>query len=171
MNPPEITQETFNEALAWDTKVFSGRTYEKAAQEFNQYAMDHLFGDGLPLVLPTQDLVDEMLSGTTRDRNEVFGMMKMRGGIISIEKIAINTVMAGGKPEHLPVIIALMEAYANGWENDKMWYHAMSTGAFSIGLGAVISGPIAKELGLADDRGYMGSGHDANNLIGRALRL
>ena len=170
-NPTPITQETFNQALSWQTKNFSGATYEKAAQEFNSYAMENLFGDGLPLVLPTEELVNEMLAGTTRDRNEILGKIKMRGGVITIEKIAINTVMAGAKPEHMPVLIAAMEVYANGWENDKMWYHNMSTGAYSVGITVVLNGPLAKELGVSDGRGVMGAGHEANNLIGRAFRM
>jgi hypothetical protein len=170
-NPPEITQKTYNEALAWETKTFTGATYDKTVQEFNNYAMEYKFGDGLPLVLPTQALVDEMLAGTTRDKDEVLGLMKMRGGIITVEKIAINAVMAGAKPEYLPVLIAAMESYANGWEYDKAWYHNMSTGAFSIGIVLVLNGPLAKELNLANDRGYAGAGHEANNLIGRAFRM
>ncbi|MDR0491971.1 MAG: fibronectin type III domain-containing protein [Oscillospiraceae bacterium] len=171
INPPEITQMTFNEALGWKTKDFSGVTYEKAAAAFYEYSMEYMFGDGLPLIPPTAPLVEDMLAGTTRDRNEVLGMMKMRGGVITIEKIAINAVMAGAKPEHMPVLIAAMEAYANGWENDKMWYHNMSTGAYSVGITMIINGPLAKELGIDNGRGFTGSGHEANNLIGRAFRL
>ena len=170
-NPPPITQETFNKALSWQTKNFTGATYEKAAQEFNSYAMENLFGDGLPLVLPTEELVNEMLAGTTRDRNEILGKIKMRGGVVTVEKIAINAVMAGAKPEHMPVLIAAMEVYSNGWENDKMWYHNMSTGAYSVGITVVLNGPLAEELGLSSGRGVMGAGHEANNLIGRAIRM
>ena len=169
-NPPPITMETFNAAKAWETKEFTGATYSAASRAFNDYAVAHDFGDGLPLVVPTQELVDEMLQGTTRDRNEVLGMIKMRGGIITVEKVAINAVMAGAKPEYLPVIIAAMEAYTAGWEFDKMWYHPMTSGG-AFNLGMIISGPIAEELGLHSNTGFMGSGYDGNSTIGRSIRL
>jgi len=169
MNPPEITQATFN-AADWTTKEFTGRTFEAAARAFNEYAMENRFGDGLPLVVPTPALVDEMLTGTSRDRDEVLGKMKMRGGIITIEKIAINAVMAGANPEYLPVIIAAMEAYAGGWEFDKMWYHPMSSGG-PFNMGVLISGPLAEELGMSMTTGWTGAANHANNTIGRAIRM
>jgi hypothetical protein len=169
-NPLPITQTTYNSAKEWDTRAFTGSSYGAAARAFNDYAVEHYFGDGLPLVVPTPELVEEMLAGTTRDRNEVLGMLKMRGGIITVEKIAINAVMAGAKPEYLPVIIAAMEAYAAGWEFDKMWYHPMTSGG-AFNLAIILSGPISKELGLHENTGYMGSGYEANSTIGRSVRL
>ena len=169
-NPTPITMETFNSAKAWETKEFTGVSYAAASRAFNDYAVAHDFGDGLPLVPPTPELVEEMLQGTTRDRNEVLGMIKMRGGIVTIEKIAINAVMAGAKPEYLPVIIAAMEAYAAGWEFDKMWYHPMTSGG-AFNLAMIISGPISEELGLHANTGFMGSGYDGNSTIGRSIRL
>ncbi|MCL2366669.1 MAG: fibronectin type III domain-containing protein [Oscillospiraceae bacterium] len=168
-NPPEITQATFN-ASDWTTREFTGRTFEDAARAFNEYAMANRFGDGLPLVVPTPALVDEMLTGTARDRDEVLGLMKMRGGIITIEKIAINAVMAGANPEYLPVIIAAMEAYAGGWEFDKMWYHPMSSGG-PFNMGVLISGPLAEEIGMSMTTGWTGAANHANNTIGRAIRM
>jgi len=169
MNPPEITQATFNSA-DWTTREFTGRTFEEAARAFNDYAMANRFGDGLPLVVPTPDLVEEMLGGTTRDRDEVLGKIKMRGGIVTIEKIAVNAVMAGARPEYLPVIIAAMEAYAGGWEFDKMWYHPMTSGG-PFNLGVLVSGPLAEELGMSMTTGWAGAANHANNTIGRAIRM
>ena len=169
INPPPITQATFNPAT-WETRAFTGTTYAQASRAFNEYAMEHGFGDGLPLIVPTQALVDEMLTGTTRDRDEVIGKLKMRGGVITIEKIAINAVMAGARPEHLPVIIAAMEAYGAGWEFDKMWYHPMTSGG-NFGLAVIVSGPLAAELGMNSGTGWAGSGNEANNTIGRAIRM
>lgn len=168
-NPPEITQATFN-AADWTSKAFSGRTFNDAARAFNDYAIKHGFSDGLPLVVPTTELVEEMLTGTTRAPGEVLGMLKMRGGIITIEKIAINAVMAGARPEYLPVIIAAMEAYAGGWEFDKMWYHPMTSGG-PFGLGILVSGPLTDEIGISSTTGWAGAGNEATNTIGRAIRL
>ena len=170
INPPPITQETFNPAKSWTTKAFAGNTYAQATRAFNEYAMAHGFGDGLPLIVPTADLVEEMLAGTTRDPDDILGKLKMRGGIITVEKVAINAVMAGARPEYLPVIIAAMEAYAAGWEFDKMWYHPMTSGG-SFGLALIVSGPIATEIGMNSGSGFAGSGNEANNTIGRAVRM
>ena len=168
-NPPEITQASFHTST-WDTKIFSGRNYSEASRAFNDYAMANGFGDGLPLVLPTRELVDQMLAGTTRDGDEVLGKLKMRGGIITIERIAINAVMAGARPEYFPVIIAAMEAYAGGWEFDKMWYHPMTSGG-PFSLGVFISGPLADEIGISSSTGWAGAANEATNTIGRAFRL
>ena len=172
------------------TFTITGSSYEDVYKKFNELAMNrkndifgynidfggrfnpeiYYFGDGLALVPPTQELVDEMLAGTTRNRDEVLGKLKMRGGIITVEKVAINAVMAGAKPEYFPVILAAMEAYANGFDNGKMYYHAMSTGGL-YGFSLLVSGPIAEELGMNSETGYMGAGNDANNTIGRAVRM
>jgi hypothetical protein len=169
MNPPPITQATFNPA-DWETRAFSGNSFAQASRAFNDYALAHGFSDGLPMIVPTADLVDEMLAGTTRDRDDVLGKLKMRGGVITVEKVAINAVMAGAQPEFLPVIIAAMEAYGASWEFDKMWYHPMSSGGgFSLAL--IVSGPIAEEIGMVSGTGWAGGGNEANNTIGRAVRL
>ncbi|MDR0489731.1 MAG: fibronectin type III domain-containing protein [Oscillospiraceae bacterium] len=178
-------------------KLFTvtGTSYADAYRKFNKLAMDkkndkfgynlpasaggyggrfnpeiYCFGDGLALVPPTPELVNEMLAATTRGRNEILGKMKMRAGIITVEKCAINAVMAGAKPEYFPVILAAMEAYSNGFNNGKMYYHAMSTGGL-YGFALVISGPIVKELEMKTGMGVMGAGNTANDTIGRAVRM
>jgi hypothetical protein len=95
----------------------------------------------------------------------------MRGGIITVEKVAVNAVMAGAKPEYFPVILAAMEALAMGWENDKMFYHTATTGGPLSYFLILVNGPIAKELGIEADLGYLGAGNHANNTIGRAIKL
>ena len=69
------------------------------------------WGDGLPLVPPTREAVARMLKATSRSPSEVIGKIPMKSGTATIEKIAINAVMAGAKPEYFPVIIAAMEAF------------------------------------------------------------
>ena len=85
----------------------------------------------------------------------------------TIEKIAINAVMAGAKPEYLPVIIAAMEGLT-----DKSYdlLHVMaSTGSFTLQI--IVNGPIAKEINMDSGIGLLGYGWRANNTIGHALRL
>jgi len=156
---------------AWNTNQVSGTTYAHAVREFNRFARTAGFADGLPLVPPTREMVDKMLAGTTREADEIIGKMPGRGGIITIEKIAINSVMAGLDPKAFPVVIAAMEAYVNGWENDKGFYHAMTTGHGLYSIMLIVSGPLGIELGIAGDRGLGGSEQQPNNTLGRAFKL
>ena len=131
------------------------------------------FGDGLPLVPPSEELVQEMLAGSERGKypNDVLGWLKFQGGAITVEKVAINAVMAGAKPEHFPVILTAMEMLASGWDYDKMWYHGLGTGSDST-LHIMLNGPLAEELGVSGDMGSDGgAGNEVNAVIGRAIRM
>ena len=142
----------------------------KAAQTFNSMAMELGFGDGLPVIMPLEELVDEMLAATTRDRFEVIGKIMPRGGIITVEKVAINSVMAGARPEYFPAVLAAMEAYATSWEDGNLLYHTL-TSSENYTLMLIFSGPIVDELGISGRWGFLSSGNEANNAIGRAVRL
>lgn len=171
------------------------RSYSEAQQKFNKIAMmdegsgygpdlervgtnDGFgfygnFGDGLPLVPPTEGLVSEMLAGSERGKHpdDILGWLKFQGGAITVEKVAINAVMAGAKPEHFPVILTAMEMLASGWDYDKMWYHGLGTGSDST-LYIMINGPLGEELGITGDGGSAaGAGNEVNNVIGRAIRM
>ncbi|MDR0491308.1 MAG: hypothetical protein LBH28_08725, partial [Oscillospiraceae bacterium] len=98
--------------------------YAEATAKFNADANAFGFGDGLELILPTRAAVDEMLAATTREPDEILGNIRMRNGVCTIEKVAINAVMAGAKPEYFPVIIAVMEVMAQGAEDYSYYYHA-----------------------------------------------
>ncbi len=143
---------------------------EKAAARFNEMSMELGFGDGLPLVMPLPELVDDMLAATTRDRNDVIGQIMPRGGYITVEKAAVNSVMAGARPEYFPVILAALEAYASSWEEGNLLYHAL-TSSENYSMMLVVSGPIVEELNMSGRWGYLGSGNEANNGIGRAFRM
>ena len=131
----------------------------------------YAFGDGLPLIPPTEELVVEMLQATQRGRYEILGKMPLRSGRITVEKAAINAVMAGAKPEHFPAVLAAMEIYANDIDNGKMMRHAMSTGGL-YALMMVLSGPIVNDLNMKLDVGVSsGAGNEANTVIGRAVRM
>jgi hypothetical protein len=129
--------------------------------------LDSRWGDGLPLVPPTPERVKWMLSGTGRNPYEVIGKVNPKQGITTIEKIAINAVMAGARPEYLPVIIAAMEALTD--ENFDDLHILVSAGSFSLII--VVGGPIADEINMNSGIGFLGHGWRANNTIGRAVRL
>ena len=147
---------------------FEGEDYTEAYDKFQDYFMEHQFTDGLSVTPPTQEAVDKMLTGTSRKPDEVLpGDMKPTRGTVTIEKIAINAVMAGAKPEYLPVIITAVEMLC---DPDFDVFHAVAT-ASSPQLMIAVTGPIAKEIGMNCEQGYMGPGTRANSTIGRAVSL
>ena len=146
---------------------FAGASYDEAYEKFQQYCMESDMGDGLPLTPPTIEAVQRMLSGTSRSPDEVLGLMVPRNGTATIEKVAINAVMAGARPEYLPVIIAAVEGMADMRFN---LYH-ISTGTLNSSALVFVNGPIAKEIGMNCRDAYLGPGNRANSSIGRALSL
>jgi hypothetical protein len=145
----------------------TAESYRVALEEFNQKYLDNRWGDGLPLIPPTKEAVDWMLSGTSRNPYEVLGTINPKHGIATIEKIAINAVMAGAKPEYLPVVIAVIECLTDETYDDL---HILAS-AGSFNLLTVVSGPIIEEIGMEGGIGFMGHGWRPNNTIGRAIRL
>jgi hypothetical protein len=142
-------------------------SYEAAFESFNERFLANRWGDGLPLVPPTVDRVRWMLSGTTRSPDEVIGTVAPGRGIATVEKIAINAVMAGAKPEYLPVVIAAMEGLTD--ENFDVLHMQASTGNFTLAI--IVTGPMGKEINVNSGIGYLGHGWRANSTIGRAVRL
>jgi hypothetical protein len=123
--------------------------------------------DGLPVVPPTRERVERMLDGTARDRTDLVGEVAPNYGGATVEKIAINAVMAGCQPVYLPVVLAAVEAACAPAFN----LHGMSTSThFSAPL-IVLNGPIRTRVALNCSFGVFGPGHRANATIGRALRL
>jgi hypothetical protein len=145
----------------------AGGDYPAVAEEFNRIYLERQWGDGLPLVPPTPERVKWMLSGTDRAPSEVLGKINPKQGTATIEKIAINAVMAGARPEYLPVIIAAIEALTD--EDFDDLHVLASAGSFNLLI--VVSGPIAQEIGMEAGIGFLGHGWRANNTIGRAVRL
>jgi hypothetical protein len=146
---------------------FTGSTYAEAYEKLQQYFVDNQMSDGLPVTPPTAETVKWMLSGTSRSPDEEIGVMAPRNGMATIEKIAINAVMAGAKPEYLPVIIAAIECLA-----DKRFnlYHLQTSTASPVPL-IWVNGPIAREIGMNYGMGYLGHGFRANSTIGRAVSM
>ncbi|MFQ5898340.1 MAG: hypothetical protein ACE5JN_08850 [Candidatus Methylomirabilia bacterium] len=123
--------------------------------------------DGLPVVPPSLERVERMLGGTRRNRHEVVGLIPPNYGRAAIEKIAINAVMAGCKPDYLPVVIAAVEAASDPVFN--LHGHSATT-HFAAPL-IIVNGPIRQTIGLNCGAGVFGPGSRANATIGRALRL
>jgi len=167
---PLAIEETKPEPIEKDPFLpveITAESYEAALEKFNQLFLDNHWGDGLPLLPPTPERVKWMLTGTCRAPNEVIGKVAPKNGIATIEKIAINAVMAGAKPEYLPVIIAAMEGLTD--KDYDLLHPQASMGSFNILV--AVTGPVAKELNINSGVGYLGHGWRTNNTIGRAVRL
>jgi hypothetical protein len=149
------------------TIEITAESYDLALEKFNQLFLDNHWGSGLPLVPPTPERVKWMLTGTIRSPQEVIGTVAPKKGVATIEKIAINAVMAGAKPEYLPVIIAAMEAITD--KNYDLLHVMASTGSFTLLI--QVNGPIAREINMNSGIGFLGYGWRANDTIGYAVRL
>ena len=123
--------------------------------------------DGLPVVPPSRERVELMLEAGRRPRDEVVCLVPPNYGRATVEKIAINAVMAGCKPEYLPVVIAAVEAAGDPVFN----LHGQSATTHFAAPLIVVNGPIRQAVGLNCGAGVFGPGFRANATVGRALRL
>ncbi|MBN1568702.1 MAG: hypothetical protein JXA73_12715 [Acidobacteria bacterium] len=166
LSPQEKKQKPKIQRKTARTVSVTAGSYDSAIEKFNQLYLDNRWGDGLPLIPPTEQAVKRMLAGTRRPPDDVIGRVPYRNGVATVEKIAINAVMAGARPEYLPVIIAAMECLTE----ESTFTHMMSSeGSFTLAI--MVSGPIARELKMNSGVGLLGHGWRANNTIGRAVRL
>ena len=131
------------------------------------YFWEQGWTDGLPVVPPTEDAVREMLSAVNADPSHSLGVMQPRNSRATLEKLAINAVMAGCKPEHFPVVVAAVKAALH--EGYNLAGTAATTGGANQVM--IVNGPVAPKLGIQADAGCFGPGFRANAAIGRALRL
>lgn len=151
-------------------KVSFDRSTPRFVEPDTEEALCRLFlenewTDRLPIVLPTRERVAEMLAGTSRGPDEVVG--KMRPTLLretweyTVEKVAVNAVMAGARPEYFPVILALASTGVTARPSTTTSAAAM----------AVVNGPIRHEIGMNWGMGAMGPYNHANATIGRAYGL
>jgi hypothetical protein len=144
------------------------RRVELGTQEDEIEALfDRGWSDGLPLVPPTEARVLRMLGGTARDPNEVIGQIPSDLADCTVEKVAINAVMAGCKPEYLPVVLAAVEAVLE----EPFAMHGVLATTMFVGPVVIVNGPIRRAIGMNAKGNALGQGFRANNTIGRALQL
>ena len=125
------------------------------------------WSDGLPVVPPTKERVLRMLSGTARHPQDIIGVIPPNLVECSVEKIAINAVLAGCLPQYLPVVIAAVEAALQ----DEFCMHGLLATTYFSGPLIIVNGPIAREIGMNSRGNVLGQGNRANSTIGRALQL
>ena len=121
----------------------------------------------MPVVPPTRARVLRMLQGTTRRPDEVIGMVPPDLVPCTVEKVAINAVLAGCKPEYMPVVLAAVEAALI----DEFGMHGLLCTTMFAGPVVIVNGPVARRIGINSGVNALGQGTRANATIGRALQL
>ncbi len=125
------------------------------------------WSDGLPVMPPTQDRIEAMLAAAGLEPDKQIAFIENRQVPVTAEKVAINAVMAGCRPEYMPVVVATVEALAD----PRYGYHGPATSTGGSAVFMVVNGPIARELGINCGDNLFGPGWRANATIGRAVRL
>ena len=135
--------------------------------DFQAWLMERGWGDGLPAIPATPERVDAMLAGTRRPAGDAVAVLSPRLGRATVGRVAVNAVLAGALPEHLPVILAAVEAVSQPAFN----LQAVQTTTHPCSPLVIVNGPLALRLGINGGGNALGQGHRANAVIGRALRL
>ncbi|OLC32787.1 MAG: hypothetical protein AUH81_15575 [Candidatus Rokubacteria bacterium 13_1_40CM_4_69_5] len=123
--------------------------------------------DGLPVVPPTPDRVRRAIEACGRHGGDLVALVPPNYGRATVEKIAVNAVMAGCRPEYLPVVIAAVEAVCD----EAFDLHGVSATTNAPSPLVIVNGPVRAALDVNCGAGVFGSGRRANATIGRALRL
>ncbi|NJD63934.1 MAG: redoxin domain-containing protein, partial [Chloroflexi bacterium] len=132
-----------------------------------EFMFDQGLTDGLPVIPPSPERVLRMLGGTKRDPQEVIGIVPPNLAPVTVEKVAINAVMAGCRPEYLPVVIAAVEAITTEQFN---MHGVLATTHFPTPV-IIVNGPIRDRIGMNYRMNVLGQGNRANATIGRAVQL
>ncbi len=138
-----------------------------AEERLQQLFLRRGWGDGLPVVPPTVARVKAALAFVDRAPTEILGEVEPLKGLATVEKIAANAVMAGCRPEYLPVVIAAVECLLD----DTFNLRGVQTTDENVTPLVIVNGPMARELDINGSFGALGPGWQANATIGRAIRL
>jgi len=149
--------------------TINGRNYQDALNNMNNFFLQHLWGDGLPLLPPTEERVKWILTGTDLPEDREIGEVLPRGGIATPKALAVTLAMAGGRPEYMPVLIAAVRAILDpGLKHERM-----NTTTNSVYPVVIVNGPIAEEIRLNSGYGCLGPDplQPAGASLGRAIRF
>jgi len=159
---PEILAVRFGDAPLEARQIKVG-----GVDDAIEVCYDRGWSDGLPVVPPTPVRVLRMLQGTTRDAQEIIGEIPPNLVPCTVEKVAVNAVMAGCKPEYLPVVLSAVEAALD----PAFSMHGVLCTTHFVGPIVMVNGPIAQRIGMNSGVNALGQGNRANSTIGRALQL
>jgi hypothetical protein len=140
--------------------------FEGTADEVNRLFYENGWSDGLPIVPPTVERVERFLRFTDRAPDEELGVLLPDRRRATVRSVAINGVMAGCRPEYMPVLVALIEAMAD--PRYGVEHSGNTPGAETL---IVLNGPVVKELGFNYQQGALRDGFHANTTVGRFWRL
>ena len=144
--------------LKFGDRLTQSRLVEFATLEDEFDAMfDRGWSDGLPVVPPTEERVARMLTGTVRQPDEIVAIVPPTLNSCTVEKVAINAVMAGCKPEYLPVVLAAVEAACT----DQFNMHGLLCTLWFSGPIIIVNGPIRRQIGMNVDKNALGQGNRA----------
>jgi hypothetical protein len=132
-----------------------------------EFLFDQGLTDGLPVVPPTSERVLQMLGGTRRPPQDVVAVVPPNLAPATVEKIAINAVMAGCRPDYLPVVIAAVAAVCT----EEFNMHGVLATTYFPGPVLIVNGPIRDRIGMNYKMNALGQGNRANATIGRAVQL
>ncbi len=153
--------------MATQTREFLAEDAALGAREAIEYCYQQGWTDGLPVVPPIQEFVDEFLAQTHRDPGEVLLVQEHLNRSCNIREAAVNAVMAGCRPEYFPVVLAVMDSlHASGITRSGLLQS--TTGQAEI---IVVNGPLRESLSFNSTNNIFGPGDRANATVGRALRL
>ncbi len=138
-----------------------------SSEDLMEAAFARGWTDGLPVTPPTEERVAAMLKGTDLYPGEVVCVLPPDLAECTVEKVAINAVMAGCRPEYLPVVLAAVKGAAQSRFN----IHGISATTYFSGPVLVVNGPIRRRIGMNSGINALGPGNRANLTIGRALNL
>ena len=142
-------------------------SFKGSYADLNKMFFDRKWSLGLPIIPPTPDKVAEMLKGTSHKPEEVLWVVPPRQGMLTVELTAALGVMAGCKPEHMPLMLAVIEAFK---DPDATWRSITTTTAPTVPI-VIISGPIIDKLGLNPGTGTAGAEQPVTNALGYFLNL
>ncbi|MBI2958475.1 MAG: hypothetical protein HYY32_06485 [Chloroflexi bacterium] len=177
----EMLDELVSGLTAWKPKkqaervslptsiMVQGSDYEDALAKTNVYFLKRLWSDGLPIVPPTRSRVAALMRGTDLPADKVMARIMPRGGSVTVETLAANLAMAGGRPEYMPVLIAAVEAItAPAFHHELM--NPTTCSNYPV---VIVNGPVARQIRLASGYGCLGPDpvHPAGASIGRAIRF
>jgi hypothetical protein len=132
-----------------------------------EFFLEKEWSDGFPVVTPTEVRVQRMLTGTRCDPNELIGSVPPAGEEMSVRDVAIHALMAGCKPEYLPVVIGGMRLILR----EEFNMGGVQCTMHGVAPLMIVNGPYAQRIGLHGGNGCFGPGFRANATIGRAVRL
>ncbi len=149
-----------------ETETMPRIVFKGNLEEVNRFFYKRGWGDGLPLIPPTEEAVAEMLTGVDMAPDHLVAKIPVRLGKATVEKIAINAVMAGALPTYMPGIIATVQAFLkSGWFGGQ----AMSGGSWAPLC--LMNGPIRNDLRINSGFGVLSPGDIANATVGRTIML